>query len=227
MPLPVHGLPMPAMSSDAPLQSSSTPLHDSPVFATPPVHVRAPAVHLYRPVTQRVPPPEFMQSDSVPVGQHAVFTHASVRLSSPVPLQSSSRPLHVSTDGPTFPLHTSPPFVHATTPALHWPLQFATSPPGHKFPHATPTPAGLSSTTPLQRATTPPALKSPSPPPPPGRLLAPPAVAVSFAPFPRPRRRPVFLRPRPPRRSRPRHAGARVRRGARALRVHVAAGAGE
>ena len=115
------------MSSTVPLQSSSTLLQVSVDFATPPEQTFAPAEHWNDPVAQRVPPPLFWQSPTVPVGQHACAFHASVRLSSTMPSQSSSKLLHTSTDGPVEPTQLfTPPGVQTNVPAVHAPAQFAT-----------------------------------------------------------------------------------------------------
>src|SRR5437870_1189838 len=107
------------------------------------------------PSEQVLLPPELAQSLLVPVGQQPWPAHASVRLSSTVPSQSSSLPLHVSSDGPTEPEHTSAPFWHRVTPDLHCPTQLPICLPGQRSAHAIPTPGTLSSTRPLQLSSTP------------------------------------------------------------------------
>src|SRR5436853_170493 len=107
------------------------------------------------PSEQVLLPPEFAQSLLVPVGQQPWPAHASVRLSSTVPSQSSSLPLHVSGVGPTEPVHTALPLTQLVEPALHSPLQFATRPPGQFAPHALPTSLGPSSIWPLQSSSMP------------------------------------------------------------------------
>jgi hypothetical protein len=102
---PPPGLPL----STTPSQSSSTPLHVSATAAwfavqamDPPVHAVVPAEHApCWPVEHARPPPGL--------------------LSSTVPLQSSSRPSHVSADGAAVCTQTIAPAVHAVVPAAHAP----------------------------------------------------------------------------------------------------------
>src|SRR5438105_4763365 len=75
--------------------------------------------------------------------------------SSMVPLQSLSTPSHTSADGPTEPVHPFTPDEQVIVPALHWPTQFATSPPGQRVAHAAPTSVGLLSTAPSQSSSMP------------------------------------------------------------------------
>src|SRR5437762_625226 len=102
------------ISSTWPLQLLSRPSHTSALGPMLPWHAFTPfthantvalppATHWYTPVLQWVPAMELMPSSRLPVGQQAVFPHASVTLLSMTPLQSSSMPLHSSDCGPTAP----------------------------------------------------------------------------------------------------------------------------
>ena len=84
-------------------------------FEDPQARVRAP--YLADPTRERVPVPVFWQSARLPVGQQAWPFQASVRLSSGVPLQSSSRPLQTSTLGPVEPTQRRLPVRQAVVPA--------------------------------------------------------------------------------------------------------------
>src|SRR5262249_14947717 len=88
-------LPTVATSSTLPLQSSSRPLHTSVPGPTAPMHCRVPPEHCCVPALQ-MPVPQ------LPAGQQVLPTPET---SSVVPLQSSSRPLHVSVPGSTWPTH--------------------------------------------------------------------------------------------------------------------------
>src|SRR5215475_7981436 len=108
-----------------PLQSSSMPLHTSVLGP-----VRPFAPHCIVPFLQ-MPVPQ-----ATPGGQHVAPRPGT---SSFLPLQSSSRPLHVSTVGFVAPLHTSSPFEPQASlppeqiPTPHLPLgqhESPTVPPG-------------------------------------------------------------------------------------------------
>src|SRR5438093_262350 len=81
-----------------------------------------------------------------------------------VPLQSLSSPSQISVFGPVEPLHCLTPLWHTVRPALHWPMQFATWPPGQLLPHAAPTSVRLSATVPLQSSSWPPQISAVGPP---------------------------------------------------------------
>src|SRR5271167_4883547 len=71
------------------------------------------------------------------------------------PLQLLSTPLHTSGEGPTAPLQTVEPVWPIVVPALHRPVQLATSAPGQRSPQATPTSVAFSSVWPLQLSSRP------------------------------------------------------------------------
>src|SRR5438445_427414 len=70
-------------------------------------------------------------------------------------LQSLSLPSHTSAVGPVDPVQVRMPLAQVMVPALHSPMQLATTPPGQLVAQAAPTSVGLLSTVPLQSSSTP------------------------------------------------------------------------
>ena len=121
-------------SSTVASQSLSMASQTSGVGPVPPVHMSMPITHWVAPGSQAPVP--------VPHG-----CASSTTLSSMMPLQSSSMPLHRSGDGPTSPAHWRPPFTQTVMPFMHAPVSLA--------PQAAPTPVGVLSITPLQSSSRP------------------------------------------------------------------------